>query len=383
MLKSKSFTSGIIVLILFFEISTTLTALKTHNLFYSVINPIFWVVLVIFVSILTKGLYIKNKFKKDILQYTLITVLIYIILYLLIGLFVGFGKNPYATNLYGILSNLLTFGVVIIAKEYLRYKLINNVYEKDKIKVATFISILYVIIDFNFYNFFTTSYSAYYIYKEFAQRLLPSIIKNILFSYTAMKSDYMPSILYELTIKIYFLCSPILSKTPWILNSIIDILIPFVLYLFIRYMLYKKDIFKAKSKIVEFNPREIITVVVIVVIAVLFTVGLFPIKPIAVLTGSMTPGIAVGDVVIVKKCSPKQISVGDIIEYQLDGFSIIHRVIEIKEVNNELCFVTKGDNNKAPDSELVKESQVIGKSLCSIKYLGYPAVWIYSLQNED
>ena len=44
---------------------------------------------------------------------------------------------------------------VVVAKEYIRYKLINNVYEKDKIKMAVLISIVYVIVDMNINRFIT------------------------------------------------------------------------------------------------------------------------------------------------------------------------------------------------------------------------------------
>ena len=382
MLKSKKFTVGIVVLILLFEISTTLTSLKAHKLFYSIINPSFWVLLAILVFIsLKKGVYVKHKWKKEILQSTLIIVLIYIIIYLLVGLVVSFGKNPYAVGLKAFIYNMITLGTVIIAKEYLRYKLISNVYEKDKIKIATIISIIFVIIDFNFYIFFRSSRSTYFIYQEFSQKLLPSVVKNILFSYLAMNAGCLPAIMYELLIKIYFLSSPIIAKTPWILNSIIDILTPFVLYLYIRYLLSKKDIFKIKSRVVEFNPKEIFVLISVVTITVLFTIGFLPIKPLTILTGSMEPNIYIGDIVVIKKCSPKKIEVNDIIEYQVRNNSIIHRVIDIKEQDGKLSFVTKGDNNNKIDSNIVKESQIIGKVIYRVKYLGYPAVWMYSLQH--
>ena len=48
------------------------------------------------------------------------------------GLFITFGNNPYFTTVKGFLINLWMFGTVIISKEYIRYRLINNVYENDK-----------------------------------------------------------------------------------------------------------------------------------------------------------------------------------------------------------------------------------------------------------
>ena len=40
-------------------------------------------------------------------------------------------------------------------------------------------------------------------------------------------------------------------------------------------------------------------------------------------------------------------------------------------------------NNNAPDKEEVKESQLIGKVIFKIKYLGYPAVWLQNLEEKE
>ena len=103
--------------------------------------------------------------------------------------------------------------------------------------------------------------------------------------------------------------------------------------------------------------------------------GVFPIKPLAVATGSMTPNVNIGDIVIIKKCKAKEIKVNDVIEYKLDKISVIHRVIAIEKKGEEKIYITKGDNNDRKDSLPVKENQIIGKIIVKVKYLGYPAVW--------
>ena len=57
-----------------------------------------------------KKFYLTYKLKKEILDYTLIAVLIYIIMYLLFGLFVTFGKNPNSNTLKGFLINFWITG---------------------------------------------------------------------------------------------------------------------------------------------------------------------------------------------------------------------------------------------------------------------------------
>ena len=61
----------------------------------------------------------------------------------------------------------------IVAREYIRYKLINNVYDKDKAKIAVLISIVYVLIDIEFNRFIGTKIAPVTITKYACQNVLP------------------------------------------------------------------------------------------------------------------------------------------------------------------------------------------------------------------
>ena len=58
--------------------------------------------------------------------------------------------------------------------------------------------------------------------------------------------------------------------------------------------------------------------------------------------------------------NPEDIFVGDIISYNSVNFPaiIIHRVIEIREDEQGIYYITKGDNNPRPDPEKVRFNQV-------------------------
>ena len=101
------------------------------------------------------------------------------------------------------------------------------------------------------------------------------------------------------------------------------------------------------------------------------------------MTGSMYPELKIGDAVIIKKCSPNDVMIQDVIEYQMEGYTVIHRVIEIYQEDGEFFFITKGDNNGDADSIPVRESQLIGKAICKIPYIAIPAVWLRSHGNND
>ncbi|TAL21269.1 MAG: signal peptidase I [Frankiales bacterium] len=92
-----------------------------------------------------------------------------------------------------------------------------------------------------------------------------------------------------------------------------------------------------------------------------------------VLTGSMTPEIAVGSVVLVRPVDPGTLRVGDVITYQTKPGAaayITHRIVEIHEDTNPVTLTTKGDANRGADVDPIPVTSVRGKVLFSVPYLG-------------
>lgn len=95
-----------------------------------------------------------------------------------------------------------------------------------------------------------------------------------------------------------------------------------------------------------------------------------------IVSGSMEPTIHVYDVVLNKAVnSPEEIKVGDVITFIStssisEGLTVTHRVQDIKIVNGEYEYVTKGDYNPTADSSTAKYGNVIGKVAFKIPQLG-------------
>ena len=381
MQKSKLATIFLIIIILIYGLLSKIHDI--NGLYLYVINPLFWGALSIILAISMRKSFENKKLKRNILQYTTVAVLVYIIVYMVSGLFVTFGRNPYNTSFIGLIKNICILGIPICAKEFIRYKLINNVYKKDEVKIAVIISIVYILIDIEYGKFIGHTYSTLSIIKYVSQVIIPNIAKNILFSYTAIHSDAMPAMIYQFITNLYYWISPILPNSPWAMTAILDTVIPTILFLYIR---YEKNILtpkKDRQEIINTNPGSIIPLIIIIIMAIWFALGLFPIKPISIATGSMEDELFTGDIAIIKKCKANSVNVGDIIEYKMDGYTVVHRIVEKKQKNGDFFFVTKGDKNNAPDKDEVKENQLIGKVIFKIKYLGYPALWFNKLKTEE
>ena len=102
--------------------------------------------------------------------------------------------------------------------------------------------------------------------------------------------------------------------------------------------------------------------------------------PMIVLTDSMYPEIAAGDLIICHTADPEEIRVDDVISFfdpMGSGTAVVtHRVMEIVEKDGEISFRTKGDNNNAEDQVLVPADSLIGTYKTRIPGLGHVAMFM-------
>lgn len=100
-----------------------------------------------------------------------------------------------------------------------------------------------------------------------------------------------------------------------------------------------------------------------------------PINLYTIISPSMTPNIAVYDVVVTVKTDLSKLKVRDVISYYSDnpavnGLTITHRIVKITKVGDEYIFETKGDYNPYVDEWIVKGEDVVGRVNFKIPQLG-------------
>jgi signal peptidase len=124
-----------------------------------------------------------------------------------------------------------------------------------------------------------------------------------------------------------------------------------------------------------FNIIYSVVFAVMLALALLFVSTLFPVFGVeakVVKSGSMTPAISVGSLVVIHPAPVYK--VGDVITFGKDTKTQIpttHRIVAIKGEGDAQTFQTKGDANNAADPSLTKIADVHGKVVASIPYLGY------------
>ena len=99
---------------------------------------------------------------------------------------------------------------------------------------------------------------------------------------------------------------------------------------------------------------------------------IFGFTPYIIVSGSMEPNIPVDNIIITRKVKPEDIKVGDVISFKDKNEDIVitHRVVEVKDINGIYFYQTKGDNNSSVDQNLVPYSQIQGKYMFKVPFLG-------------
>ena len=382
MQKSKIATISLIAIIIIYTVLSLVLLKPLGKVYTYILNPLFWIIFSLIIIKLIGKNFENTMIKKDIILYTVIASLIYVIVNLLIGLVVGFNKNPYINTFRGVVINCWILGVPIVSREIIRYKLVNNVYKHERKYICCLIVIIFSLIDFKVWNLFSGEIGVLYIIEQIISNYLPILMRNILLTYMASSKNLIPAIIYEAVYYLFLWISPILPDSPWIINVLIEISIPVVLMVYIESVKIRFNKTKNIQQSIFYRPFEITVYITLTILVIFFTIGIFPIKPVAIASGSMENELFVGDVAIIKKCKINDVNVGDIIEYQTENKTIIHRVIEKKSIDGILYLRTKGDNNESEDAEEVTEKNLIGKCIFKIGKIGYPAIWINDLINN-
>lgn len=356
----------IIIISLVLE-NTDLISLVGSSIYLYYFKPVFWFLLSYSIwrrpRTRFKG---KLKLYRFILMWSAICGIVYISVYFAGGFIDGIGTSPYAKSISGRLINVFCFGSVLLMMEWVRNYIINIVKKKYLILFS-----IIVIVVFSLYNLNLRPIASFETWQQAVQYigeyLLPEIMNNILLTYLVYIGGAYPAMVYTAITNISIWITPVLPNMVWITKAFIGVIMPVVFIIILR-LVYKKESreIKLREQKAE-KPFAWITASILSILIIWFAVGVFPIFPTVILTGSMEPTIFPGDVAIMQKVDEREIKVGDVIQYWRGDVFIIHRVINIESTGE---FQTKGDNNSAPDSELVLPGQVKGKMITVIPKVG-------------
>ncbi|HEX8119851.1 MAG TPA: signal peptidase I [Solirubrobacteraceae bacterium] len=98
------------------------------------------------------------------------------------------------------------------------------------------------------------------------------------------------------------------------------------------------------------------------------------VTPFTILTGSMRPAMAPGDVVLSESVAPLDVRPGDVVTFHdpsRGGELVTHRVRSMRRTGPLVRFVTKGDANDVPERWSVAADGRIGRATVSVPKVGH------------
>lgn len=315
---------------------------------------------------------------KNICIELLIYLLFYFILYYLLGIVISFAKTVNYLHFNGVVKVIIPTIFTIILKELLRYMMLQKA---DGSKLLIFTSCLFfVIFDLIKTVSLETFNSSYTIFMYIALTLLPTISKNVFASYVSYKAGYKPVIFYMLVMNLYKFIIPVIPNPNEYIYSVIELIVP-MFFLYKVYKYFKKEQDEKIRR--DYNKKRVGSLIIpsfLVVFLVYITSGYFYYHAIVVASGSMTPSILKGDVVVIEKVkNKKDIELGTVIAYRYDQRIIVHRLIKKIDAGDNMYYYSKGDANYDMDNYKITEDMIIGVVNLRIPYVGYPTVWLKEL----
>ncbi len=322
----------------------------------------------------------RNYYTGSVILEMIISLLVFFIVFYLLGLAMGFTKTSNYYSIYGFKEFIIPTTLYIILKEILRFGILKKA-EKSKILIIT-TYITFVLLDLTNGLYFGTFDNSYQIFVFIATILLPIITKNALATYVSYKCSFVPVLIYLLIIELYQYLIPIIPNPNEYMYSLIFLIVPIVIIFRLSKVFQLEEDEFEEREIDKSNPILLAFSFLIVLCLGYFTSGYFKYYAIAIASGSMTPAIHKGDVVIIEKLKKEEFSdieKGNVLAFEYNGVIVVHRIIDIKKDKEGYYFYTQGDANTERDNFAVTEDMVVGTVNIAIPLIGMPTVWLNEL----
>ena len=368
-----------------FLFETVVMFLVILNNFNSSLSNVYVLPFILFICdlifFLVLGFEKRNKRLNKIVDFDVFTFsMVFLIFYYLFGIIIGYAESNNYLTLYGLTVFIIPTILKIVFKEHLRNSFLTKSGNNKFLIIYT--TLLFIMIDILSALSILKMSNMHDLFLFIALVLLPSITVNIFATYINIKVGFMPVIIYLLIFSLYQYIVPIVPDPSEYLKAIIDFVLPILILFKVRKNVNK---YSDEDKEIDRNYKKsaiiiLIIPIVLTIIIIYFVSGYFRYYALAIASGSMHPIFDRGSVVITERVNDKydnydKLKEGEIIAFKAEKNVVVHRLIRIVNVGDEVYYYTKGDANKEEDNYLIKKENIIGIVRFKIPYIGYPTVW--------
>lgn len=284
---------------------------------------------------------------------------------------VPFGVILQKNTAIGLLTVVLPMAIIIGCSEVTRRILLA---QKNKwINISTYIT--FVVLDAMMLQQGQVLGNSDQLMDFVGMVLFPAITANILYTFVSARYGIVPVALYRLIMSCYAFVIPFKPAVPTALFAFLRMMLPLAVFLFLR-ILYERRRFTISKQNVYLQVATTSIAVILMSLWIMLISCKFHYGLLVIATESMTGSIDKGDAVIYEKYDGELIAEGQVIVFEKNGVVVIHRVIRIENVDDELRYYTKGDANSEEDLNYVTKNEIVGLTDVTIKYLGYPTLWM-------
>ncbi len=367
-----------------FLVETVIMFLVILNSFNSILSNVYVLPFILFICdvifFFVLGFEKTNKRLNKIVDFDIFMFsMVSLILYYLFGIIIEYAKSNNYLTLYGLTVFIIPTILKIIFKEHLRNSLLTK--SGDNKFLIIYSVILFIMIDILPALSILNMSNMHDVFIFTALVLLPSITVNAVATYINIKVGYMPVIIYSLIFSLYQYVVPIVPNTSEYLKAIIDFILPILILFKVRKIVNK---YYDEDEEIDRNYKKssiilLIIPIILTIIIIYFVSGYFRYYALAIASGSMHPVFDRGSVVVTEQVNDKydnynKLKEGEIIAFKAEKNIVVHRLIRIVNIGDEVYYYTKGDANEEEDNYLIKKENIIGIVRFKIPYIGYPTV---------
>ena len=367
-----------------FLVETVIMFLVILNSFNSILSNVYVLPFILFICdvifFFVLGFEKTNKRLNKIVDFDIFMFsMVFLILYYLFGIIIEYAKSNNYLTLYGLTVFIIPTILKIIFKEHLRNSLLTK--SGDNKFLIIYSVILFIMIDILPALSILNMSNMHDVFIFTALVLLPSITVNAVATYINIKVGYMPVIIYSLIFSLYQYVVPIVPNPSEYLKAIIDFILPILILFKVRKIVNK---YYDEDEEIDRNYKKssiilLIIPIILTIIIIYFVSGYFRYYALAIASGSMHPVFDRGSVVVTEQVNAKydnynKLKEGEIIAFKAEKNIVVHRLIRIVNIGDEVYYYTKGDANEEEDNYLIKKENIIGIVRFKIPYIGYPTV---------
>ena len=179
---------------------------------------------------------------------------------------------------------------------------------------------------------------------------------------------------------LYVYIIPIIPSMYIYFRTFLRMLYPYMMYLLLE------NTFGKTTFVETYNEKRksfilITSLIVLMTVITMLISCKFKYGVLVVGSESMTGALDKGDVTLFVRYDNQRLKKGDIIIFNYKDVKMVHRIVDIVGVNDEVRYYTKGDANDVNDSGYRLKSDIVGVSKLTIKYVGIPTLWLHEIFN--